>query len=620
MEGTRNDRALQQTEPGSRQTADGAVRERKDQSMKKRIAGLLFLLLSLLFVFPAFSEESAFCDPVPESLVPLIEGTVLDCVCFAAPDGTARAFLILDGGWSLKGYALRDGRWMRDTDATPLEGYQDVYFARHQPGQPRPDGSVYPDGQGFDVVSKQGAYESYHWTGEYYTLCGWYDLARYDGAVMIDGTVIKYYPKGSTRPEYEADAGDELTLYSWTWSFDDVPATPDEAGKRAAILPDAIRNDFPGYALAEYEPYNSGTEAGAVFARVAEDEEKGGFLLRMIRAGYEARRGQAFAYSLMDIPLSDRLKDFPAETLWRDRHALFAGTDALDAAKAPLPGRIVSLHPQREQLVLLVEGAGGRRVAVVSQDENRDFRVLLSPVLPEGTSLDDFHAGENEIELQFSDQQWMAGYRKQADGAWRLSWVMGGVDYTVSWYGVQWGWDEGRLIGTLPGTDLLTADFDAVPRTEEALKSAVDAGGWAVVNNPDPKDRLHLRVRPDKSADSLGKFYNGTPLRVLETKGDWCRVSLGNDGLTGWMMKKFLAFSDAASGVSPVFPDLSMREEYEGREMTAWADGEKKTPMTLTQGETWEIMGVKDRLYILISRESGNVAYAPVDWFWEGNG
>ena len=54
--------------------------------------------------------------------------------------------------------------------------------------------------------------------------------------------------------------------------------------------------------------------------------------------------------------------------------------------------------------------------------------------------------------------------------------------------------------------------------------------------------------------------------------------------------------------------------------MTAWADYEKKTPRTLTQNETWEIMGVMDEMYILVSRDTGSVVYAPASWFWEGNG
>ena len=32
----------------------------------------------------------------------------------------------------------------------------------------------------------------------------------------------------------------------------------------------------------------------------------------------------------------------------------------------------------------------------------------------------------------------------------------------------------------------------------------------AAINNPNPKDRLHLRIKAYGNAKSLGKYYNGT--------------------------------------------------------------------------------------------------------------
>lgn len=587
--------------------------------MKRWMIVFSLLILSLLLFSPALADTNDFCDPLPESLSPLLESVPKDCVVFSAPDGTTRAFLILDEGWSLQGYTLKDGQWILDTDSTPMDGHLDVYFVRHQAGQIRPDGSAYMDDQGFDIVSKSGPYQSYHWSGEYYTLCGWQDPARYAGTVLIDGTVLHYFPKGSQTPEYSINAYNELTLYSWTWSFDELPASPDEARKRAAILPDSIQNDFPGYDPVSYEQYNSGMESEAVFARVIEDKEKGGFLLQVIKAQYSFGQGCTHTVSLMDIPLSYQLTNTPAALLWTDMHKLLAQPDALDAAKVTLPGKIVDLHPQKEQLVLVVEDEGGnRRVAIVSQDKNKDYHVRLSSVLPEGTSMDEFHAGENEIILYLSGDSFMAGYVKLADDAWRLSWVMGESNYAVTWYGIQW--DNHRLIGALESSDLFTADFSLIPLTEETLKKTLDASGWAVVNNPNPKERLHLRTKPDKNSDSLGKFYNGTPVRVLETTGDWCRVAIGTDGMEGWMMKQYLAFSQNASIVKPVFPDLFLREEYVGRDVTAWADSAKKTPKMIPHNEEWEIMGSMNDMYILVSKSSGSVIFAPMEWFWEGNG
>lgn len=57
----------------------------------------------------------------------------------------------------------------------------------------------------------------------------------------------------------------------------------------------------------------------------------------------------------------------------------------------------------------------------------------------------------------------------------------------------------------------------------------MDTSHYAFVNNPDPADRLHLRAKSEKGAASLGKFYNRTPVYVLEERGDWARVRIGRE-------------------------------------------------------------------------------------------
>ena len=57
--------------------------------------------------------------------------------------------------------------------------------------------------------------------------------------------------------------------------------------------------------------------------------------------------------------------------------------------------------------------------------------------------------------------------------------------------------------------------------------SKVATGTIAVVNNPDPSDRLNLRTNPSQDAPTLGKYYNGTHLEVLSNEKDgWVKVSI----------------------------------------------------------------------------------------------
>ena len=166
--------------------------------------------------------------------------------------------------------------------------------------------------------------------------------------------------------------------------------------------------------------------------------------------------------------------------------------------------------------------------------------------------------------------------------------------------------------------DLLTIDLNQLPTSMESLISLVDPDGWAVVNNPKPADRLHLRVEPKRGAKSLGKFYNGTPVQVHETKGDWCRVSIGLDGhLDGWMMKEYLAFGEQMQDVDCVFPQLGLKEELQNA--LAHTNQDMSGEGYRMHGTMWIAGVVDDELYVILTNR-GETGYMPQEWFWEGNG
>ena len=593
--------------------------------MRKSVMLFLFLLISSL-LFSVSAEQNNYSDPVPQDLTGMIEGVPQDCIVLDAPDGTVHAYIIQEYGSSLEGYRLIGGEWETVVSGGDvLNCRSDAKFVRHQADQQRPDGTPYGDDQGFDIAAEGGIYDSYHWDGEYYSLCGWNDPDRYSGRVMIKETVLKYFPEGSTVPEYETDTGDELTMYGWTAFYQDRPATPDEAKQRAAILPDAIRDFLPGYELAEYSSYNSDTEAEAVYVSVTGGEA---YALHAVKVYFTAGQEEPRSVRLTDIPLSDQLKDIPAGVLWMDAHELLTQPGAIDTDRIPVKGRVVDFSAQKDQLILLTEDdAGQRRVMIAYQDAAGVYTTEETNVLPPDTALDTFHPGEDEIGLEFSNQEWGAGFHKTAYG-WQLNWVMGEsrdhTDYTVFWWGVNYtstGTDdeylEGRLIGSLENSGLMATDFVSIPRTLDALKQTLDQSTWAVVCNPDPEERLNLRPEAGNREKSLGKFYNGTPVRILETEGDWCRVKIGLDGPEGWMMKKYLAFADKMNSVETAFPVQDLSEEYQNQ--TAWSNPEKTSHHGALKDHTWHIMGVLENQYILFDNE-GNCAYVPMDWFWNGNG
>lgn len=79
---------------------------------------------------------------------------------------------------------------------------------------------------------------------------------------------------------------------------------------------------------------------------------------------------------------------------------------------------------------------------------------------------------------------------------------------------------------------VLTSELNTEPPREQ------DSGRFGIVLNPDCRDRLHLRAEASTSANSLGRFFNGTQVEILSTAGDWYYVNV--NGMRGYMMAKFI--------------------------------------------------------------------------------
>ena len=77
------------------------------------------------------------------------------------------------------------------------------------------------------------------------------------------------------------------------------------------------------------------------------------------------------------------------------------------------------------------------------------------------------------------------------------------------------------------------------------------------VYNPDPADRLNLRISPDKDAPSIAKYYTGAEVVVLGETGDgWAFVSTGP--LDGYMDASFLRTAEDESAVVSAMPTVTI--------------------------------------------------------------
>ena len=185
---------------------------------------------------------------------------------------------------------------------------------------------------------------------------------------------------------------------------------------------------------------------------------------------------------------------------------------------------------------------------------------------------------------------------------------------------------DGYVYGNHPYSDVTDLPFAKFPTTYEEAVQHLDRTNWAVVNNPNPADRLYLRGKASKDGRNLGKFYNRTPVYVDEIRGEWVHVTIGRN-LSGWMMTDYLAFGEDADKVECAFPQLEVREEYRLNvadettyEFIVLDEPSKSAPQTRWHsGDNWDVIGIKGNYYIVMN-DNENVCYIPQSHLWVGNG
>ena len=560
----------------------------------------------------------------------LIDGTPADVLRVNCTDGAQYCFALSESGYWLTGYICRGEKqenWSNDISVTPLaDHYGSLYFEAHDSANLRPDGKPWENAEGFDVVSAAcGCRISYRYDGESFKPKAWVSPCNFEGSILWEDEHLHYFKDGSNEA---ADIVDMTGGYSTIFmSVDEIPPTPQDARRAAELMRHNIENLFPGYTLRSYSADNAYTEANASYTKVEDGR------LHVRRIVY-SRDGGIEASDCIPVPLSEsllsRLEREPFDKLLcvSGDDTLFRSEDALDTSRIPVTGRIVDSDLKDDSLILLTqEEDGKKRLHAVSMAEDGSYRVVSTGALPEDTYMDVFHTSR-EIALYWAQQYAGVSFLPYADGVWRLASFHNDTDgndvnTTLRFCGVkdydQWtpGQTDCFTVGSLEGSGLDGFDHTKIPTMQSEVSRALDRSGWAVVCNPDPTDRLHLRVQPQKGATSLGKFYNGTPVEILEETGEWCRVRIGLDGrLEGYMMKRYLAFGGTMDDVDCVFPQLTLREEY--GELKAYMLPENAETTQLF-GEVWIAGVVGEEWYVLVTDE-GFTGYAPQEWFWEGNG
>ena len=138
-------------------------------------------------------------------------------------------------------------------------------------------------------------------------------------------------------------------------------------------------------------------------------------------------------------------------------------------------------------------------------------------------------------------------------GAAALGWYNPGTPVELLGFGSYWHHVRvGGKIGFMEASSLSGAPSGG------SSGGGVSVGTRAVVNNPNPADRLNLRTAASSGAASLGKYYNGVAVYVLQVvNSDWVKVRIGESGAgvaEGYMMRRYLAFASQADRVRSAIP------------------------------------------------------------------
>lgn len=276
---------------------------------------------------------------------------------------------------------------------------------------------------------------------------------------------------------------------------------------------------------------------------------------------------------------------------------------------------------QKDELQFIADRPDGKRVLLCGiQREDSGWEFVESTSLPAGTTM----GNEN-----FTDNLWIPAMnggpsvQRFADGTWGLSCMMT-RDGGMYFMGQNWICESAPFMcdgqvcyGEHPWNDITAMDWDTLPLTLAEAQAGVDMSRWAMPNNGDPEDRLHLREKPDKGSRSLGKFYNGTPVEVLEKGSEWTRVKIGN--ITGYMMTKYLAFGKDMMRIQPYLSSKTTKNWM--CHIAAQGNKGDTEEITLSEFYAYSVIGLTgDEWWIVWNANDNSFGMIHDSELWNGNG
>ena len=115
----------------------------------------------------------------------------------------------------------------------------------------------------------------------------------------------------------------------------------------------------------------------------------------------------------------------------------------------------------------------------------------------------------------------------------------------------------------------------------------------AIVNNPNPADRLNLRKTANKNAASLGKYYNGVVAAILsDEQTNWLKVRIGN--LEGYIESQYLAIDAQIGSIASAKPTVKVSNSSGRLNLREKQSQSSKSLGLYNNGTSLEVLGLTE--------------------------
>lgn len=198
-------------------------------------------------------------------------------------------------------------------------------------------------------------------------------------------------------------------------------------------------------------------------------------------------------------------------------------------------------------------------------EDNTFHAICSSGVIPmhDGIEPSIRNAGDAKIDICYQGSLY-ATYEISDNNLWVLRRVVGSndtIEFTTILGAYTRNWLDDSISHIYPCSSpisLTSQDTLTLPTSLEDVSKLTESDGRALVALSNADKRVNLRKEPSVSSDSLGIYYNGTPVVVLRKEAGWAQVEVA--GTEGYIKNDLLRYGMDMLSVNCAFPLLDFKK------------------------------------------------------------